>query len=396
MLDQENDKNSTRGSAVPMSGITGWEQQNGKASIRPLSYADLRRAIWLAFLLLIGFALATRLQFVLILFAVTLILAMALNPLVATLQRHGMKRGLAVALIGFILLGLLAAGFSFLLPPFLDQVQQLIQRAPELWQRVYEQSDQFFRRYPFIQQAFPAQPTELVQTAGPHVGGLASFLLRSTFSVVEGLILVTLCVMILIFLLVNPRPLVASYLELVAPKHRAHARRTLLRMMLQMSAWARGVLINGIIIGVSTGLLLAWVGVQPAYVFGVFAFFGELVPIVGAVVTSIPALIVAASMGINHFLLALLVILFIHQVETNVLTPFVMGKQTDLHPVIIMFFTLAMGTLFGAIGAILIVPAAVFLKILIGEFYLYDRREGKRQFDQEASEIVTQRARVDR
>ena len=396
MLDQENDKNSTRGSAVPMSGITGWEQQNGKASIRPLSYADLRRAIWLVFLLLIGFALATRLQFVLILFAVTLILAMALNPLVATLQRHGMKRGLAVALIGFILLGLLAAGFSFLLPPFLDQVQQLIQRAPELWQRVYEQSDQFFRRYPFIQQAFPAQPTELVQTAGPHVGGLASFLLRSTFSVVEGLILVTLCVMILIFLLVNPRPLVASYLELVAPKHRAHARRTLLRMMLQMSAWARGVLINGIIIGVSTGLLLAWVGVQPAYVFGVFAFFGELVPIVGAVVTSIPALIVAASMGINHFLLALLVILFIHQVETNVLTPFVMGKQTDLHPVIIMFFTLAMGTLFGAIGAILIVPAAVFLKILIGEFYLYDRREGKRQFDQEASEIVTQRARVDR
>jgi predicted PurR-regulated permease PerM len=101
-------------------------------------------------------------------------------------------------------------------------------------------------------------------------------------------------------------------------------------------------------------------------------------------------------MGVNHFLLALLAILFIHQVEVNVLTPFVMGKQTDLHPVIIMFFTLVMGTLFGAIGAILVVPAAAFLKILVGEFYLYDRREDKRQFEQEADEIVTQRARVDR
>lgn len=396
MLNQDNDTKSTHASAVPMSGTTAWERQDGNASIRPLSYADLRRAIWLVFLLLIGFALATRVQFVLILFAVTLILAMTLNPLVATLQRHGMKRGLAVALIGFILLALLVAGFSFLLPPFLDQVQQLIQRAPELWQRVYGQADQFFRRYPFIQQAFPAQPTALVQAAGPHVGSLAGFLLRSTFSAVEGLILVTLCVMVLIFLLVNPRPLVASYLEVVAPKHRAHARRTLLRMMSQMSAWARGVLINGIIIGVSTGLLLAWAGVQPAYVFGVFAFFGELVPIVGAVVASIPALLVAASMGVNHFLLALLAILFIHQVEVNVLTPFVMGKQTDLHPVIIMFFTLVMGTLFGAIGAILVVPGAAFLKILIGEFYLYDRREDKRQFEQEADEIVTQRARLDR
>ena len=58
--------------------------------------------------------------------------------------------------------------------------------------------------------------------------------------------------------------------------------------------------------------------------------------------------------------------------------------------------TLAMGTLFGAIGAILVVPMAAFLKILIGEFYLYDRREDKRQLDAEALRIVTQQAKVNR
>jgi predicted PurR-regulated permease PerM len=164
-------------------------------------------------------------------------------------------------------------------------------------------------------------------------------------------------------------------------------------MMEQMNAWARGVLINGIITAITTGLLLAWVGVQPAYVFGVFAFIGEFVPIVGPVVVAIPALLVAASMGLSHFFLALLAILFVQQVETNILIPFVMGKQMDLHPVIIMFFTLAMGTLFGALGAFLVVPAAALCKILVGEFYLHNRREDKRQFDVEAREIVIRRAK---
>jgi predicted PurR-regulated permease PerM len=232
-----------------------------------------------------------------------------------------------------------------------------------------------------------------MDTAGPHLGGLVTFLLRSTLTLFESLILTALCLLVLIFLLVNPQPLVAGYLELVGPKHRHQARRVLLQMMEHMAAWGRGILINGVIVAISTGLLLAWVGVQPAYVFAVFAFFGELVPILGAVVASLPALLVGASLGPDHLGLALLAILFVHQVETNLLVPFVMGKQVDLHPVIIMFFTLAMGTLFGAVGAILVVPAAAFLKILIAEFYLYGRREDRRRLEAEALEIVTQRAK---
>ncbi|MBV9488749.1 MAG: AI-2E family transporter [Verrucomicrobia bacterium] len=372
------------------------DQKESGSYSRPLSYADVRRGIGLVFLSLIGLALVIRLESVLVLFAVTVILAMVFNPFVAMLQRRGLNRGLAVALLGLILLALLTAAFSFLLPPFLDQVQQLIQQAPEVWKRVSGLFDQFLKRYPFIQQALPAQPGDLVQAAGAPVSGVAGFLLRSTLSFAGGLVLAALCVLIFIFLLANPQPLVSSYLELIAPRYRAQARRALLRMIEQMSAWARGILINGIITAITTGLLLAWIGIQPAYVFGVFAFFGEFVPIIGPVIVAVPALLVAASIGLSQFSLALLAILFVQQVETNLLIPFVMGKQMDLHPVIIMFFTLVMGTLFGALGAILVVPAAAFLKILIGEFYLYNRREDKRQFDAEALRIVTHEERADR
>jgi predicted PurR-regulated permease PerM len=108
--------------------------------------------------------------------------------------------------------------------------------------------------------------------------------------------------------------------------------------------------------GISTGLLLHFVGVEPALVFGVLAFFGEFVPNVGPLVAAIPALFVAVGISPQTGGMALLVIMFVQQVESNILVPFIMGKSMELHPVAIVFFALAMGSLFGVVGAVLAVP----------------------------------------
>ena len=147
-------------------------------------------------------------------------------------------------------------------------------------------------------------------------------------------------------------------------------------------------LINGTITALSIGLLLAWIGVQPALVFGVIAFLGEFVPMVGPVLVSVPALFVALSMGVDKFGLALLVVLFVHQVETNLLIPFVFGQAMDLNPVSILFFTLAMSSLFGLTGAILAVPAAAMFKIAIEEFYFHRHQLNEDQIAAQAEQII--------
>jgi hypothetical protein len=68
-------------------------------------------------------------------------------------------------------------------------------------------------------------------------------------------------------------------------------------------------------------VLLSLIGVQPALIFGVFAFFGEFLPTIGAFLVSIPILLVALSMGATKFWLALAVIVLIYQIELNVLVP---------------------------------------------------------------------------
>lgn len=357
----------------------------------PLTYADLKRWLRLLVLLILAACLAWVLKPILLLFAIVILLAMVLNPVIASLERKGIKRGLAVLLLAVIFVGVLALVFWLLIPPLLEQLNELIRRTPEYWNRLQTQAEAFSQRYPYIQNALP-DAEKVVNTVGARIGEVLQLLVQSTFHIVGGLFGAIFATLLLVFILINPEPLVTFYLKLIPDRHRDAARRALLRLTLQMAAWARGVVINGTITALSMGLLLAWIGVQPALVFAVIAFLGEFVPMVGPVLVSVPALFVALSMGVDKFGLALLVVLFVHQVETNLLIPFVFGRAMDLNPVSILFFTLAMSSLFGLTGAVLAVPAAAMFKIAIEEFYLHQCQLNEDQIAAQARQIIYGRA----
>jgi predicted PurR-regulated permease PerM len=78
----------------------------------------------------------------------------------------------------------------------------------------------------------------------------------------------------------------------------------------------------------------------------------------------------------------------VYQIELNVLVPGVLGKEMQLHPVNILFFTLATATLFGLLGVFLAVPAAALVKIVIDEFYLRPRNVDYSALDREAAALV--------
>jgi putative permease len=355
---------------------------------RPLTFEDLTRLLGLAILLFLGITLATTLKPALLLCAVSFLVATVVNPVIVRLERRGLKRGLAVLLVGVLSLIVIVLAFWLLIPPFLDQLQALVQAAPETWKRIYGQIGVWIDRYPILKSAISDRQSDMFNAAQAQVGGVAKFLLRSTLGVFGGLFGAVFGLMLAIFAVSDPLPIVNAYLKLVPKRHRETARRVLARMMHQVSAWARGVFINGAATGISTGVLLSLVHVQPALVFGVLAFLGEFVPMIGSVIAAIPALFVAASMGPTTLALAVLVILFVQQVEANLLIPFVMGKQMNLHPVTILFFTLAMGSLFGLAGAVLVVPAAALVKVLISEFYLRPQGVNEEQLAQKSRQII--------
>src|SRR5207249_11877664 len=168
---------------------------------------------------------------------------------------------------------------------------------------------------------------DIAERAGAAASTLGYILRMSTIGLVGVIVSAVFAVLLLIFALATPRPLLDRYLALAPDRYREQAHRTLARLMRQMIAWARGVAINGVITGLSIGVLLWLIGVQPALMFGVFAFFGEFLPNIGAFLVAIPILLVALSLGATKFWLALGVIVLVYQIELNLLVPGVLGKE---------------------------------------------------------------------
>jgi putative permease len=367
--------------------MTNPTSQEKHDEIGPFAYRDGRRLLILIVLLTVGWLLLRALVPVLLLFGIVLLLAMVLNPLVVYLERRRVPRLAGVALVLITLATVMVLVVAIAVPTFTDELQSLIQRAPGAWQSIRGHFADFAGRYPALQNALP-QADQIAATVGNQAGTMANVLLRSTIGVVGGVFIFVFAVLLLIFILSNPRPLIVGYLAVIPDRHRDKARRTLIRMMAQMTAWARGVAINGAITGTSTGILLWAVGVQPAFVFGVLAFFGEFLPNIGPVLVAFPVLFVALSISVTKFWLALAVILFVQQIETNFLVPYILGKEMRLNPVLILFFTVAMGWLLGLAGAILALPAAALTKIIIEEFYLRPREVDFAALQRDADRIV--------
>jgi predicted PurR-regulated permease PerM len=322
-----------------------------------------------------------------LLFALVLLLAMVLNPIVVWLQKHHIPRFISVILLMLALFAVTTTIILFAIPPLARQSQELVRSAPSVWQGIRVRIESLTKNYPEVREALP-HTDEIAGRAGTTAATLGNFLLRSTLGFVGGVASFVFAVLLLIFVLANPRPLVAAYLALAPDRYREQAHRTLARLMRQMIAWARGVAINGVITGVSIGVALWLIGVQPALMFGVFAFLGEFLPNIGAFLVSIPILLVALSLGATKFWLALGVIVVVYQVELNVLVPGVLGKEMRLHPVNILFFTLATATLFGLLGVFLAVPAAALVQIVIDEFYLQPRKVDYAALHREAAALV--------
>jgi predicted PurR-regulated permease PerM len=357
----------------------------------PLSYHDAWRIVWLVFLLIVVWLILRALQPVILIFALVFLVAMVLNPIVVWLQKHHVPRFASVILLILALVVITATIIVFAIPPLARQSQELLRSAPGVWQGIRIRIESLTENYPAVREALP-RTEEMVGKVGAAAGTVGNILLRSTIGLVGGVASTLFAVLLLVFVLANPRPLIAAYLALAPDRYREQAHRTLARLMRQMTAWARGVAINGVITGLSIGVLLWLIGVQPALMFGVFAFLGEFLPNIGAFLVSIPILLVALSLGATKFWLALGVIVLVYQIELNVLVPGVLGKEMRLHPVNILFFTLATATMFGLLGVFLAVPAAALVQIVIDEFYLQPRKPDYAALDREAAALVEGKA----
>ena len=143
---------------------------------------------------------------------------------------------------------------------------------------------------------------------------------------------------------------------------------------LKVSAWLGGQLLLGSIIGITSAIGLWLLGIPYFYVLALISGIGELIPVVGPILAAIPAIAVAATVSMQKVVLVIVFFVVQQQFENHVLVPKVMERQVGISPVTVILALLIGGNLLGILGAILAVPTAAILQVVISELTTQERR----------------------
>jgi predicted PurR-regulated permease PerM len=127
-----------------------------------------------------------------------------------------------------------------------------------------------------------------------------------------------------------------------------------------------------VLVGTLTGIGLAIIGVPSALGLGLLTGLAQFVPIVGPIVSTVPAVLVGATQGWQTALMTLALYVVVSQLESNFITPMVQKNVANLPVVLGIFAVVGIGTLFGPLGVLFATPLALVLHTLITMLYRQD------------------------
>lgn len=341
-------------------------------------WGDLHAPVRVLVLLLVALVLTllyheaeyilTRVFGVLLLFVFAAIVAMLLDPLVdavARLDPLRRRRGSAVLAVNLLIVAALLAVGAMLAPSIAGQAAALGNQAPALASRVNQtlldaQSGLNARGIPL----HVSLPTGLESLLSPLLGSA----IQIVTGTVGALINLLLVAVIAIYLQLQGREMIAA-LRQFFPRQQALFDFTLVTAGTTLAGYVRGQVIFAAVMALYTGIALSVIGVHFALVIALITFVLELVPLVGAPVAMLLAVIFALLQGPVVLVAVAIVTLVGHIVGAYTIGLRLVGNATRLHPLVAMAALLLGSQLGGILGALFAIPLAGIVNVYLGAMF---------------------------
>jgi predicted PurR-regulated permease PerM len=304
---------------------------------------------------------------------ISVFLAVALGPIVEIFVRHKVKRGLAILLTYLLLLaGVFGLGL-LVVPPIVSGVNDFVGNVPHYVDDL--RKSKTFRKYDDkykITQKLNQQAKQLPT----HLSDAASGLRTVTVGVFGVIIqLVTILVMTF-FLLLDGKRMLRFALQELGPHHGDRFWRISEDVYSAVGGYVAGNILISVIAGVSSYIVMSLLNMPFAVPLAVLVAFFDLIPLVGSTIAGAVVAVVAAVVGFPTTLIIWVAFLVVYQqVENNVIQPVVYRRTVAIHPLLVILAVLIGGSLLGVLGALLAIPIAATIQILVKELWQYRREQ---------------------
>jgi predicted PurR-regulated permease PerM len=327
-------------------------------------------AIALVFALLLAGYLIYKITVVVLVLLVTLLFSIIISAPVDYLNHRGFGRGWAtLAVLGGLVLVFGIAGAA-LVPTIEDQATELAETFPELLENA-QQIVVGLQSSLGIETSFRLNPQRLIDSARSFLSGGTLTTVASVGASVASVLSFGVVVLIAtVYAVAQPAPLVNGFVALFPAGRRQRVREILGEMYRVVQRWFLGQLTSMTLIGLLFTVAMFIIGIPFALLLGIFSGLISFVPFLGPVISVIPPVLLALTTDPIDAVWVIVAYLIIQAIEGNLIQPIVMSRAVSLHPAVVMFGLLVMGTLFGFVGVFLAIPLTAALNVLLHELWI--------------------------
>ncbi len=296
------------------------------------------------------------------------IIAFLMQGMVVQLKQKGLTHWLAVTLAIVLLISIMVGAMVFLIPEIWDQVVRLSRELP----RMITQGRDLLLHLPEQYPAFiTAEDVEqIIRSASVKLASVGQFVVSfsvSNLPVVLTALLYMILVPLLVFFFLKDSEEMLQWVGSTLPKERPVMNKIFAEMNLQIANYVRGKVIEIVVVGVASYIAFSILGLDYAILLGLAVGLSVVIPYIGAVVVTIPVLLIGFfQWGWGYELLYLTIVyLVIQGLDGNVLVPLLFSEAVKLHPVAIILAVLVFGGLWGFWGVFFAIPLATLVKAII-------------------------------
>ncbi len=304
---------------------------------------------------------------VIFIIAAALFLASLIQPLADWAHEYHIPRGLTVIFAYIVGIGLLVLTIMLMVPTLIDQALKLGPIFGARWESVQDA----MTGIKDITAEYDLLPDNGLASIQAQVAETVTGLMKTLTGIFGSIAALVIVLVITYYLVAQDKKALTLVNDWVPKKHQKFALHLVDELQQQMSRWFAGQAVLSLLIGVMVFIVLSLFRVEGALVFAIFAGLLEFIPYLGPILSSVPIIFVAFTQSPLQGFLVLGALIVIQQAENHIIVPKIMQKAVGLNPLISIISMLVGARLFGIAGALLAIPFATALMVVIKEARAY-------------------------
>lgn len=298
-------------------------------------------------------------------FVVACFFAYLLYPIINKIHSYGISKGFAILLIYLLVFGGGAYLSYRLYPIIIVQLKDFKEHLPQLLEMYETTIFQLYESTSFLPETVHDKIDQVINNVEQKLENLTGSLIGGVTKIFDMIVFLTVLPVIVFYLLKDYKKIKRYFLNYIPKKHRPIFVQIILGIDVSLGNYIRGQLLVCLFVSMATYLLFEIFNMDYSLLLAIIMGLTNLIPYFGPIIGAVPAVAIALTISGKMVIFVLISVFGIQLIEGNLISPYIVGKSVDIHPIAIIFVLLVGGKLAGIVGMILAVPMTTIIREII-------------------------------